>query len=70
VKRPLLFGIAVCLIVGFGLPPLEVALACQRPISEGCVWGRALISVNIVATLIIAGIPAGLLTAWFTRRRM
>lgn len=62
-------AIAVCVIVGVGLPQLEVAYACLRPVSEGCVWGRALISVNTVATLVLVGIPAGLLTARLVRRR-
>jgi hypothetical protein len=58
VKHSSLFGMAVGLLVGFGLPHLEVARACLRPISEGCVWGRSLIAVNIIATLILVGLDA------------
>ncbi len=68
-KRSLLFGMAAGLIVGFGLPYLELAIACLRPISEGCVWGRAVIPVNIAATLVILGIPVGVVAAWWARRR-
>jgi uncharacterized membrane protein (DUF441 family) len=69
VRHSSLFGMAVGLLVGFGLPYLEVARACLRPISEGCVWGRSLIAVNIIATLILVGLPVGVLTAWWAGRR-
>jgi Na+(H+)/acetate symporter ActP len=64
-----LIGIAAGLIAGVGLPLLEVGFACRRSISEGCVWGRALIGINIVATLVVVGIPVGLMTAWLVSRR-
>lgn len=63
-----LWATLAALIVGVGLPYLEVAVACQRPISEGCVWGRAYFPLNVAATLLIGGVPAFLAVLWLTRR--
>jgi hypothetical protein len=63
------WGFVAAMLVGLGAPHLEVALACRRPISEGCVWGRALLPVNVVASLVILGIPTFLVVVWLLGRR-
>jgi hypothetical protein len=67
IKR-LAVGLAVCALVGFGLPRLELAYACRRPASEDCVWGKALISLNVAATTVIIGMPTGAFAAWYIGR--
>jgi hypothetical protein len=64
-----LAGIVVCVSVGFGVPRLEVAYECLRPISEGCVWGHALIGVNTAATLVLIGVPVGAFVFWWLGAR-
>jgi len=64
-----LLGVVVAAAIATILPQLEVEYACVRPISEGCVWGRALITVNRVATFFLIGMPAGGLIVWWRRGR-
>ena len=64
-----LWGLIAAVFVGIGVPLLEVKIACLRPASESCVWGRALLPVNIVATLVILGTPTFLFVVWLLGRR-
>lgn len=48
---------AAAVAVGTGIPLAVVWRACRRPASEGCVWGRALLPVNVTATCLIVGLP-------------
>jgi len=68
VKR-YLWGAIAAVVVGVGAPRLEVAVACRRPISEPCVWGRAYLPVNVAATLVILGVPIFGFVARMTGRR-
>lgn len=63
------WGLLAAIVVGVGAPYLELALACRNSTSESCVWGRALLPVNIVASLVILGIPVFLLVVWYLGRR-
>ena len=60
-----LAGIGVTLAA----PLIEVWFACRRPISEGCVWGKALLPVNFVCTALVLGVPTFLLVRWALRSR-
>jgi hypothetical protein len=57
VLKHVLQGAGIAVAVGVALPEIEVTYACLRPYSEGCVWGHALILVNMVATFVLIGIP-------------
>lgn len=61
-------GLVVAVAIAAGLPEIEVTYACLRPISEGCVWGRALIIVNMVATFVLIGLPACVCAVWWRQR--
>jgi uncharacterized iron-regulated membrane protein len=63
-----IIGLVVAVAIGVGLPEIEVAYACLRPISEGSVWGRALIVVNMIATFSLVGLPACAAIIWWRRR--
>ena len=64
-----LWSFIAAIFVGVGLPLLEVEIACLRPSSESCVWGRALLPVNIAATLVIVGAPTFFLVLWAQGRK-
>jgi putative exporter of polyketide antibiotics len=64
-----LCALIAAMCVGLGLPQIEVALACRRPVSEACVWGHAYLPLNIAATLLLGGVPTFLVVAWFLCRR-
>jgi hypothetical protein len=64
-----LWGFLLAAAVGLGAPYLEVANACRLPVSEQCVWGKALIWVNVAATFFIIGVPLWALLVWFLKRR-
>ena len=63
------WGFLLAAAVALGVPALEVANACRREISEGCVWGKALFWVNVAATFVIVGVPLWILLVWRLRRR-
>ena len=64
-----LWGLIAAIVIGVGAPLLEIAFACRNPSSEGCVWGRALLPVNIAATLLILGTPTFLIVVRILGRR-
>jgi hypothetical protein len=63
------WGLLAAVLVGLGAPYLELALVCHNSSSESCVWGRALLPVNIVGSLVVLGLPTFLLVVWFLGRR-
>ncbi len=56
-------------LVGIGLPQLEVAFACRRPVSEGCGWWHASLPVNVAATFLLLGVPTFFVIVWLLGRR-
>jgi len=64
-----LWGFLLAAGIALGAPYLEVTNACRLPLSEQCVWGKALIWVNVAGTFFIIGVPAWVLLVWFLRRR-
>lgn len=49
--------------IGLALPLVNVALACRDPMSERCVWGKALLPFTVpVSLVVIGGIVFGVLT--------
>lgn len=65
-----IWALIIALVIGLGLPLLEVAFVCRQPASEACVWGRAYLPLNGVATLLILGVPTFFVVVWiFGRRR-
>jgi hypothetical protein len=64
-----LWSLITALVVGLGLPYIEVAYACRRQLSEACVWGHAYLPLNLAATLLLVGGPTFLVTSWLLRRR-
>jgi hypothetical protein len=57
------------LVVGLGVPRLELIVACGRAVSESCVWGRALLPVFEVACLVFLGLPTFFLVRWYLAKR-
>lgn len=62
-------GLAAAAAVSVALPVAEVRHHCKDPMSEACVWGKALIKVNMAAHFVVIGIPLMLLVAWLLGRR-
>ena len=42
---------------------------CPIPTSEQCVWGKSLLPISIVVSVLFLGLPAGGLAYWFAGRR-
>jgi len=58
--------------VAVGVPLVELWRACRAPISEACVWGKALLPVSLAVGAAL-GVPVAaasyaLLRAWQRRR--
>jgi hypothetical protein len=64
-----ILALIAAVLVGLGLPQVEVALACRRPLSEACVWGHAYLPLNVAATLLLLGVPTFLVIIWLLGRR-
>ena len=64
-----LWGFLLAVSVALGAPYLEVMNACRQPLSEQCVWGKALIWVNVAGTFVIIGVPSWALLVWLLRRK-
>ena len=65
----LALGSAVGAALSVALPLTEVKLACARPVSEACVWGKALITVNVAGHFLVIGLPTAFLVSWLLGRR-
>jgi hypothetical protein len=69
-RSPLLSALVTGLVVGIGYPFVDVGLACRRPISEACVWGKAYFPLTLGASVVVlGGAVAALLYAVLTWRR-
>ena len=65
-----LIALSVGLVVGIGYPFVDLVLACRRPISEACVWGKAYFPLTLgVSVVILGGGVTGLLYAALMWRR-
>lgn len=62
-------GLAAAVAVSVALPVAEVRHYCEKPLSEQCVWGKALIKVNMAGHFVIIGIPLMFAIAWWLGRR-
>lgn len=67
--RRYVWGTLAALFVSLAAPYLEVQFACRRHVAEGCVWGRALLPVNVAVTAVVAGVPTFLVVVWLLGRR-
>ena len=58
------FAFAVFLVLAVGVPVGEVAWKCsQSPTSEGCVWGKSLLTISVAVGTVAGAVAGGL--AWF-----
>lgn len=48
--------------VGALYPLIETALACRAPDSEACVWGKALLPLEVSVSAFVVGIPVAIAT--------
>lgn len=69
----ILTALAVGSTIAFGVPLGELWLACRAPMSEACVWDKALLpaSLSVGAGLgaLIGGVVFFALRAWQERQR-
>jgi hypothetical protein len=67
----LLSALAAGLVVGIGYPFVDVGLACRRPISEACVWGKAYFPLTLGVSVVLLGgaVTAVLYAVLMWRRR-
>lgn len=69
-RSSLLIALAAGLVVGAAYPAVDVALACRRPMSEACVWGKAYLPLTLTLSLVLlGGTMTGLLYAVLAWRR-
>ena len=62
--------LAVAALIGVSVPLAELALACRVPVSEACVWGKALLPVSLGVGLVVVGpIAFAILSALASRGR-
>jgi len=59
-------------IVGALVPFIQVEIECRRPVSEACVWGKALLPVSVTVSIVFIGALAALaiffMLEWRRRR--
>jgi hypothetical protein len=65
-RATLAAALAAGLLVGLGVPLVELALDCRVRTSEGCVWGRALLGVSLSVGAVL-GLLAGTITYFVVR---
>jgi hypothetical protein len=70
-RRSVFLGaLAAGLVVGIGYPFADVGLACRRPVSEACVWGKAYLPLTLgVSVVVLGGAVTALLYAVLMWRR-
>jgi hypothetical protein len=72
-RASLFFSLLAGAVAGGGYPIIDLALACRKPVSEACVWGKAYFSLNLGLSLFfLGGAGAGLmyaLLAWHRKRK-
>jgi hypothetical protein len=58
-------------VIGAAYPFLQLAYDCQAPVSEACVWGKALLAVSVVISIVFIGsfAAAGIFAVLEWRRR-
>ena len=57
-------------VIGAVCPVIQLAVECRTPVSEACVWGKALLPVSLaVSTVMIGAIAALVLFAVLEKRR-
>jgi len=54
-RSSLLIALAIGLIVGLIYPVIDLGLACRKPVSEACVWGKAYFSLTLGASVVLLG---------------
>jgi hypothetical protein len=54
-RAPFLIALSVGLVAGIGYPFVDLLLACRRPVSEACVWGKAYFPLTLGASVLILG---------------
>jgi hypothetical protein len=65
-RATLAAALAVGLLLGVGVPLVELALDCRIRTSEACVWGRALLGVSLTVGAVL-GLIAGTITYFVVR---
>jgi hypothetical protein len=72
-RSSLLIALAIGLLAGLIYPVIDLGLACRKPISEACVWGKAYLPLTLGASVVLLG---GVVTAlvyaalaWLRRRQ-
>ena len=72
-RSPLLIALASGLFVGLAYPFIDLGLACRRPISEACVWGKAYLPLPLGVSVALLGGAVTVLVyavlAWLRRRQ-
>lgn len=70
-RRPVLVAICAGLLAGVAYPFIDLSLACRRPASEACVWGKAYFPLALGLSVVLVGGLVALLTyagmAWFRK---
>ena len=61
-----LIALAVGSLMAFPLPLVEVWYKCREPVSEACVWGKALLPLTL-SVFGVFGLLAGVITFLLVR---
>jgi hypothetical protein len=59
-RSSLLIALAIGLLVGLIYPVVDLGVACRKPTSEACVWGKAYLPLTLGASVMLLG---GVVTA-------
>ena len=62
-KRKAFVSVLILVLVGAGVPLLELWIKCREPVSEACVWAKAYLPLSLGVGAVI-GIVAAVAT-WF-----
>ena len=72
-RSSILIALAIGLLAGLVYPLIDLGLACHRPISEACVWGKAYLPLTLgVSVVLLGGVVTALVygaLAWRRRRQ-
>ena len=63
-------ALAAGLLVGIAYPLIDLALACRRPESEACVWGKAYFPLTLGLSLVLLGGVTAAVVYVLLRRRL
>lgn len=64
-----LLPLFVAVSIGIGGPLLELAFKCRDRISEGCVWGKAYLPLNMGLYFLLIGLPVAFAMHLLMRKR-